>query len=138
MYRELDSRTAVAGQIGAGDMAELAAEGFTAVVNNRPDGEEAGQPASAALAEAAAAAGLAYHHIPIAGGFAAADVAAMRAVLEEDGRLLAFCRSGTRSTFLWAIAEARRGRPKAEIIAAAEQAGYDLSPVGLYLDQSAG
>ena len=68
---------------------------MTTIVNNRPDGEEPGQPANAAIEAAAQAAGLDYRFIPVAGGFPPEQVAAMAAaVAETEGKLLAFCRSG--------------------------------------------
>jgi uncharacterized protein (TIGR01244 family) len=83
----------------------------TAIVNNRPDDEEPGQPSAAEMASAAEAAGLSYRHIPVAGGFSPEQVDAMAAALAEaGGPVLAFCKSGTRSTFLWALAEAQRGQ----------------------------
>ena len=130
MFKRLDDRTLVAGQIGAGDVAEAKALGITMIVNNRPDGEEPGQPLSAEIEAAAMAAGLGYRHVPVAGGFSPDQVEAMAAALDEaDGRTLAFCRSGTRSTFLWALAEASRGRDGAELVERAAAAGYDLLPV---------
>ena len=132
----LDEKVAVAGQVRPGQLAGLAADGFTTLINNRPDGEEPGQPSAGELADAAAAAGLAYHHIPVAGGFGPDQVAAMAAALEAaEGRVLAFCRSGTRSTFLWALAEATLGADAEELIAKAAAAGYDLGPIAGYLQR---
>src|SRR3954468_8339579 len=95
-------------QIVPDDMPAIAAHGIRLIVNNRPDGEEPGQPASAEIEAAARAAGLGYRHIPIAGGFPSAQVEAMAEAL-EDGPVLAFCRTGTRSTYLWALARSSRG-----------------------------
>lgn len=128
--RQLDPRTTVSGQVSPGQVAALAAEGIKTLVNNRPDREEPGQPDSAELAAAAAAAGIAYHHIPVGGGFSAGQIDAMAAALDRSqGQLLAFCRSGTRSTFLWALAEARRGADADDLISKAAAAGYDLAPI---------
>ena len=64
------------------------------------------------------------------GGFTAAQIEAMAAALAEaDGPVLAFCRSGTRSTLLWALARGRAGEDAAALAAKAEAAGYDLSPI---------
>jgi uncharacterized protein (TIGR01244 family) len=132
--RRLDEKVAVAGQVWPEQMPGIAAAGFRAIVNNRPDGEEPGQPTAQQVSAAAEAAGLTYHDIPVAGGFAPEQVDAMAAALAEaDGPLLAFCRSGTRSTFLWALAEASRGTNPEELIAKAEAAGYDLTPIEAYL-----
>ncbi len=135
MFRALDEKVSVAGQIGVADVAEAARLGFTTIVNNRPDGEEPGQPDAAAIGAAAAAAGIDYRHIPIAqGGFGPEQVAAMAdALARAGGPLLAFCRSGTRSTFLWALAENSRGADGATLAAKARAAGYDLSPLREHL-----
>lgn len=133
--RELDEKTAVAGQIVPGDVPALAASGFGMIVNNRPDGEEPGQPEGAEIASAAAAAGVAYRHIPISGGFNMDDVLAMAEALDAaDGRVLAFCKSGTRSTFLWALARSERGAARDGLIEAATAAGYDIAPIAPYLN----
>ena len=127
--RRLDETTFVSvRQLAVDDIDEAAASGIRLIVNNRPDGEEPGQPLSAELEAAARAAGLDYRHIPVAGGFPPERVEAMARALEQ-GPVLAFCRSGTRSTFLWALARAVRGAPAEESVAAAAAAGYDLQPI---------
>jgi uncharacterized protein (TIGR01244 family) len=130
MLRRIDERMFVAGQIQPADVAALAAQGVSLIVNNRPDGEAPGQPAGAAIEAAAAAAGIGYCHIPVAGGFAPAQVEAMAEALgSTDGKLLAFCASGTRSTYLWGLARAAAGDDADDIIAKAADAGYDLEPL---------
>jgi uncharacterized protein (TIGR01244 family) len=131
--RKLDERCLVAGQIAPDDVPAIAAAGVTRIVNNRPDGEEPGQPAGAEIEAAARAAGIDYRHIPIAGGFGGDQVLAMAAALDGEGKLLAFCKSGTRSTFLWALARSERGAPRNALVRAAERAGFDLRPISLYL-----
>lgn len=125
----------VSPQIAESDLGTLAAQGFRAVINNRPDGEAENQPASAVLAEAARRAGLAYRHVPVASGrITDDDVAVFRQALDElRGPVLAFCRTGTRSTTLWALAAARHVEPLA-ILATAAAAGYDLSALKPRLD----
>jgi uncharacterized protein (TIGR01244 family) len=133
-FKTLDDTTLVSVQIAPEQVAEAAALGVTLIVNNRPDGEEPGQPASAEIEAAADAVGIAYRHLPVAGGFPPDRVAAMAEALDEaGGKVLAFCRSGTRSTFLWALANKQRGGDGATIMARAASAGYDLSPLRLYL-----
>jgi uncharacterized protein (TIGR01244 family) len=129
---QLDATTFVSGQIRPEDVANAATAGVRTIVNNRPDGEEPGQPAGAEIEAAARAAGLVYRHIPIAGGFSEAQVEAMAKALEE-GPALAFCRSGTRSTYLWALARAKQGADSETLVRAAAEAGYDLSPIAPYL-----
>jgi uncharacterized protein (TIGR01244 family) len=84
-------------------------------------------------------AGIAYRHIPIAGAIPAAAVEAMvEALAGAEGKVLAFCRSGTRSTYLWALARASRGAEAGELAALAAAAGYDLSPIRRYLERKQG
>jgi len=133
----LDDNMLVAGQIAPSDLAAIAAEGVTLVINNRPDGEEPGQPAAIEIEAAAAATGLDYRHIPIAGGFSEGQVSQMAEALDAArGPALAFCRSGTRSCFLWALARSRLGDPAGELIGKAAKAGYDLGPIAAHLGSS--
>lgn len=126
-FRPVTDDFAVAPQIAAGDLARAAAQGFRQVINNRPDGEEPGQPDSAEMEAAAAAAGLAYLHIPVRGMPTREQVEAVDGAL-AGGPTLAFCRSGTRSIMTWALAEAISGRrPRDEIVRLCAQAGYDTS-----------
>lgn len=128
MFIRIDDTISVAGQLSPADLADAKRQGFALVINNRPDGEAPDQPAGAAMAEAAAANGLTYVEIPVAGGFSMPQVEAMATALAgAPGPVLAFCRSGTRSTNLWALANAARGGDPAAIVAAAGAAGYDVS-----------
>jgi uncharacterized protein (TIGR01244 family) len=127
--RRLDETTLIATrQLYPADIPVAAASGTRLIVNNRPDGEEPGQPSSAEIEAAARAAGLDYRHIPVAGGFSANRVAAMAEAL-ENGPVLAYCRSGTRSTYLWALARALRGAEADTLVRRAAEAGYDLRPL---------
>ena len=133
--RHISDSYSVAPQIAPEDVATLRDHGFTLVINNRPDGEDFGQPSGDEIAAAAAEAGLAYRAIPVSGGFAEAQVAEMaEAIAKAGGPVFAFCRSGTRSTLLWALAEASRGNDSQTIAAAAAAAGYDVAPVRLAMD----
>lgn len=134
--RPLNDRFAVAPQIDPQDLPAIAAAGFVAVINNRPDEEEAGQPAADTIRAAAEAAGLAYHAIPVtAAGFSHPQLDAMAAAIAgADGPVLAFCRSGTRSCNLWALAAAKAGRDPALLVVQAHSAGYDLSGMRPTLD----
>jgi uncharacterized protein (TIGR01244 family) len=124
--RQLTEQLSIATQIDATDVAALAALGFRSIINNRPDGEVDGQPAGAELEAAARRAGLAYRHIPVVSGqLQDAQVQAFAAALEELPRpALAFCRTGTRSTTLWAL---QADGPADAILETARAAGYDLS-----------
>ena len=131
--KRLDERTFVTGQIRPQDVPAIKAAGVTSIVNNRPDGEEPGQSTAAEIAQAAEAAGLRYRHVPMAGGLSAGLVQDMADALgEADGPVLAFCRSGTRSTYLWALAEAQHGADGDDLIRKAAAAGYDLTPIARF------
>ncbi|MGI4876187.1 MAG: TIGR01244 family sulfur transferase [Janthinobacterium lividum] len=141
MFVYLTAAFSVAPQIAPRDLETARDAGFTHIINNRPDGEEAGQPASEMMRAAAEAAGLAYTAIPVDhSGFDMGQVEAMAAVLAaSSGPVLAFCRSGTRSANLWALAEASRGGSPDEIIAAAGATGrYNVAGLRPMLVQLAG
>lgn len=125
--RTLDAATSVGGQLRPEDMAELKARGFDTVIHNRPDGEEPGQADAASLRAAAEAAGLGWHWIPMGSGGLSAEMVEATAAAMDGGRTAAFCRSGTRSTNLWALAEASRGAEADGLIAKAAAAGYDIA-----------
>ena len=135
--RQINSTVYAAPQIVPEDVAEAKAIGVKLIINNRPEGEEIGQPDGAEIEAAAKAAGLHYIAIPVThAGFSTPQVDAMRAALDENegGKTLAFCRSGTRSTLLWALAEAKDGKDPDDIAEAAAAAGYDVAPVSMLLD----
>lgn len=118
---------AVLGQITPDDIKTLKAMGYRSLINNRPDGEQAGQPLACDLAQAALAEGLSYVHIPVSGAITPAQVRAMEAALAQlPEPVLAFCRSGARSTRLWAHA-ARVGLDDTNILTAAAGAGCDVA-----------
>lgn len=138
MARLLSESVFVSGQIQARDVARFAAGGITTIVNNRPDGEEPGQPSGAEIEAEARAAGLDYHHIPISGGFSNDAVEALGTALgEATGGVLIYCKSGTRSAYLWALARAADGAAAEELVSAAAQAGYDLQPILPWLRRGA-
>lgn len=127
--RRIDDRFAVAPQIAPEDVAAIRDAGFVLVVNNRPDGEVPGQPDGDAVAAACAAAGVRYLAVPVDHrGFRMDQVTAtVDAIAAAAGPVLAYCRSGTRSCHLWALAQAGMGEAPEAVIAKAAAAGYDLS-----------
>ena len=131
MFRKISDTVYASPQIGVADVATANALGVTLIINNRPEGESDDQTPGAEIAEAAQAAGIDYVEIPIThAGFAQNQVAAMAEALERSaGPVLAYCRSGTRSTLLWALARAKAGDNPDQLAAQAADAGYDLSPV---------
>ena len=138
--RRVDDSISVAPQILPEDIAAIKAAGFVAIVNNRPDDEEAGQPAGDSIRDAALAAGLTYTAIPIThSGFSFPQVEAMAEVMREaNGPVFAFCRSGTRSCNLWALAAAKAGGAPEELVEKGAGAGYDLNGLRPLLDQVSG
>lgn len=126
----------VSPQISVDDVAAIKAAGFAAIINNRPDGEVPDQPAGDAIRQAAEAAGLEYHYIPLGReGISSDMVEKTKEALEGSaGPVFAYCRSGTRSTTLWALSQAGR-MPASEIISAAANAGYDVSHLAGHLGQ---
>ncbi len=139
MFRKLTDDLWVSPQITREDIAAAAVQGITLVINNRPEGESADQTDGDTIAAAARSAGLAYVAIPIThAGFSQAQVAAMRDALGgATGPILAYCRSGTRSTLLWGLAEASGGADPAALTRQAAAAGYDLGPVRAMMDMLA-
>lgn len=134
--KKINDRVSVSGQIQPSDVDAIKAAGFVAIVNNRPDGEAPDQPSSAEIKSAAQAAGLGYYDIPMGReGVSPEMVAATKTALaESDGPVFAFCRSGTRSTTLWALSQA--GEESADIIiSAAAGAGYDMGHLAAHLDK---
>lgn len=128
--RRLNDGFAVSPQVAPEDMGRLAEAGFGTVINNRPDGEEPGQPMGAAIEAAARAAGLGYLHVPVDhSGFSAEQVAAVSAAMAHAKPVFAYCRSGTRSAMLWGLAMASRGENIADTLSAAAGAGYDLRAI---------
>lgn len=128
--KTLDDKVAVAGQIRPEDIPDLAAQGFRAIITNRPDGEGPDQPSFAEIQAAAIQAGLEARYLPVASGAVTdQDVQAFRKALRElPGPVLAHCRSGTRSAMLWALAQAD-SKPVSDLLATTAAAGYDLSGI---------
>lgn len=139
-FRKLDDGVYASPQITPHDVEEARALGVTLVINNRPEGESEDQTPGVRIEEAARKAGMAYVAIPIShSGFSHGQVAAMtEALAGNSGGVLAYCRSGTRSTFLWALAQASQGADPDRLSEAARGAGYDLTPVRAMVDMLAG
>lgn len=135
--KRINDHVSVSGQIQPEDVAALKDQGFVAIINNRPDGESPDQPDGALIEAAAKAAGLGYYAIPLGReGVTAGMVEATKAALEaSQGPVFCFCRSGTRSTTLWALSQA--GELEAsDIIDQAAGAGYDMSHLAGHLSRT--
>ena len=135
-FRQINEQFLASPQISVGDVAAAKEMGVTMIVNNRPDDEEPGQVSGAQIADAAKAAGIEYRAIPVThAGFGQGQVDAMTEALEaSEGPVLAYCRSGTRSMLLWALARAKQGANPSVIASQAANGGYDVSPVRQIID----
>lgn len=130
--RSLADTVWAAPQIAIEDLSEVAALGVRRIINNRPDGEEFGQPSSDEMEVAVREAGMTYLHAPVAGMPGQEAVQAVAEALTLDEPVLMFCRSGTRSAVTWALAMRALGRAEPdELREAAAKAGYDLSRLPL-------
>lgn len=132
-FRRVTDDFTTSPQISVDDVRRAAELGFKTIINNRPDGETPDQPSSGEIGAAAAAAGLAYVHIPVVGGPTPQQVEATERLLETAATpILAFCRSGTRSIVTWSLMQAQTGaRSRDELMSLGRAAGYDLSgPLG--------
>jgi uncharacterized protein (TIGR01244 family) len=138
-FRQLTDDFWASPQIALGDVAEAKARGVALIVNNRPEGEAPDQVPGEAIEAAAKSAGIEYRAIPVThSGFSEEQVRAMAAAIDEaGGPVLAYCRSGTRSTLLWALAQAARGEVPDTIAARAAGAGYDVGPIRALIDMLA-
>lgn len=136
--KQVDDEFAVSEQITPSDIEELAEQGYKAVVCNRPDGEGPEQPSFAEIQAAAEAHGLEVRNVPVVSGqLTPSDIAAFSSAMEEMPRpMLAYCRTGTRSIQLWALASGVKGMSGDDILAAGKKAGYDLSPVVKWLREN--
>lgn len=136
MFRAIDHHISVSPQIGLEHITHAQTMGITTIINNRPDDEEPGQPTSAEIEAAVRSHGMNYVAIPVThSGFSGAQVDSMLAALDgADGPVLAYCRSGTRSTLLWALARAKAGDSPHLIAEKAAEAGYDVAPIRALLD----
>jgi uncharacterized protein (TIGR01244 family) len=135
-FRQLTGTVLVAPQIGLDEVVAARELGVSLIINNRPEGESDDQVPGADIQAAATAAGLDYVAIPIThSGFSAPQVAAMtQALASSSGKVLAYCRSGTRSTLLWALSETSIGGDPDALTNLAAKAGYDVSPVRPLMD----
>ena len=126
---ELAPGLSAAGALDRGAIEALAKSGVRTIINNRPDGEDPGQLPAAEARRLAESLGIAYHHIPItAVTLSRADVDAFAAALKSSPQpAVAHCRSGTRSTLLWALTRLREGADPFALIGEAAKHGIDIA-----------
>lgn len=135
--RYLTDLHAVASQIQAGHVPALKDEGFSTIINNRPDGEMWGQPKSADIEAAAKEAGMEYYHVPVGRqGLSPEMIETIKQAHDKaTGKVLAFCNSGTRSANLWGLSQAGKMGVD-EIINAGMKAGYNLHGLRPWLERA--
>lgn len=137
--RKIDDNLSVSPQIAVSDLKAIAEAGFRSVISNRPDGEADDQPAAAEFKAAAEALGLTFAHVPVVGGqISDTDIDTFRETLQAlPAPVFGFCRTGTRTTTLRALANAK-SQPADQLIATAGEAGYDLNGLRPRLETLAG
>ena len=128
--KNLTPNLGVSAQILASDLPALADAGFKSLICNRPDGEGADQPSFAEIAQAAAHLGLQASYLPAeTGKVRDEDGRAFGALLHTlPGPVLAYCRTGMRSTTMWALSQAG-ATPLPQILEASRKAGFDMQPL---------
>lgn len=126
--KQISPTVAAAGQIFPADIKRLAQMGFKTLINNRPENEVAEQPSLAELKAEAEKHGMVLKSVPITpGAFTEQNIQDFNHALEQsETPVLAYCRSGMRSTTMWAFNQARH-RDVAEIVRIAAANGYDIS-----------
>lgn len=135
--RQIDETYHVSPQIAPEDVAAIAAAGFTTIICNRPDAEVPPALHAAEVGAVAAKAGLAFHVLPLTHQTMTPDNIGAQAdlVAGSDGKVLAYCASGTRCSVVWSLGQAMTGaRTSEDILSAVHAAGYDLSPLRPQLD----
>jgi len=133
--KKLSEQVSVSSQITGAELERIRALGFEAVINNRPDDEEEGQPESKDLETESKRLGLAYFSLPVVGGnITDQQIKDFDNIVEsQKGSILAFCRTGTRCAMLWALVEAKRSSSYT-ILKKTSDAGYDLSALKPRID----
>ena len=126
---ELAPGLTATGALSAADIEALAAQGVTTIIHNRPDGADPGQLPADEARRLCAAHGIAYQHIPfVAATLTRADIDAFEQVLASAPHpAVAHCRSGTRSTMIWALTRVRHGEDAAALVGLGARNGVDIS-----------
>ncbi|MCF4099385.1 TIGR01244 family sulfur transferase [Maritalea mediterranea] len=133
--KTINDKVSVSPQISPNDLPAIKEAGFTTIINNRPDGEAPDQPDGALIEQEARNLGLEYIAIPMGRDGVSPDmIEATKNAMASEGKVFAYCRSGTRSTTLWALSQAGE-MPADEIIKSAANAGYDVSHLAQYLSE---
>ena len=129
--KKLTQNIYVSGQISSNDFAQMRNSGIKAIINNRPDGEEPGQLSAAEAAKLADEHNMDYHYLPMVNGqpLETSLVEDFKSIIDaNDVPILTHCRSGMRSTFIWALGQIQAGTITVDdAINSAQAAGIPLS-----------
>lgn len=139
MSARVSEDLSVSVQIATNQLEQFAAQGVVLLICNRPDGEEPNQPDFSEIESSAKAVGIKALYQPvIPGQISDQAIADFGSALEAaNGKVLAYCRTGTRSITLWALSKAREGCNIDELLHTAHQAGYDIAGIRDRLSQLA-
>jgi sulfide:quinone oxidoreductase len=134
-FKQLSPDLAVSQQIQVEDIAALAQQGFRSIICNRPDGEGPDQPAFSQIEQEAARYGMEARYLPAAPDNVADTHATAfeQLMVELPKPVLGYCRTGRRSTSMWALARAGEESPS-KLLETASQAGYDLGALAPRLE----
>lgn len=104
--RTLSPNVSVGPQIDLEDLEQLAREGFTDIVCNRPDAEHPEDPSAARISKQAEQLGLSFHYLPMVPTepFDAQARRLAELMSQPRSRIFAYCRSGARAANAWALA----------------------------------
>ncbi|MFD1384966.1 TIGR01244 family sulfur transferase [Rhodanobacter aciditrophus] len=117
----------VSPQITLQDIDMLKSQGVEVVINNRPDGETEDQPTSAQMKEAVEAAGLEYVFNPVdLKALSEKEVQAQAAQIDSGKQVFSYCRTGTRSSVLWVLANQGHLASFDELVDQVQAKGFDL------------
>ena len=125
--RKVTNHYFVSQQVESTDVKSLKEQGFYSIVGNRPDGEEPNQPDFKSIEKECLKSGIKFYYYPLSPGDLNLErILETKAIIEEDKKTLAYCRTGTRCITLWACAEVANREIK-EILKISDIAGYDLN-----------
>jgi len=136
---KIDDTISIGGQITTADVQRLNDSGFKSIICNRPDNEDLTQTDFADIEEAAKALGMEMRYVPIShGGLSMGDIEDFGAARDAmDRPHFAYCRSGMRTSSIWALHQATTGAEVEEILAKAASAGFRLDHMSGMLGQLA-
>jgi uncharacterized protein (TIGR01244 family) len=123
---QVEEQLGIAGQLTPTDLRYLAADGIKVIINNRPDGETSGQPNSTEMAAEAARLGMSFVNIPFVYPSPTQIIEFVEALKSTNGYVVVYCKSGYRSSIIWAAAKVLMGTPVSEVVAMSSEAGINL------------